>query len=94
VFEPRAEALAGIDNYDQVEVFYWLHRSRRDIILQSPRSDGNLRGAFSLRSPVRPNPIATSMVSLVGIEGPVLLVRGLDCLTPLAPPTKGDSDTG
>jgi tRNA (adenine37-N6)-methyltransferase len=109
VFEPWAEALACIDSYDRVEVIYWLHRSRRDILLQSPRSDGETRGAFSLRSPVRPNPIATSMVALVGIEGSTLLVRGLDCLdgtplidlkpdrcqfTPLAPPTPGDAQIG
>jgi tRNA-Thr(GGU) m(6)t(6)A37 methyltransferase TsaA len=109
VFAPWAEALEGIDNYDSIEVLYWLHRSRRDIILQSPRSDGAIRGAFSLRSPVRPNPIATSLVSLIGLEGSTLLVRGLDCLdgtplidlkpdrcqfTPLAPETRGDSDIG
>jgi tRNA (adenine37-N6)-methyltransferase len=42
-------------------------------------------GPFSLRSPLRPNPIATSICVLVGIEPGVLLVRGLDCLdgTPL-----------
>jgi tRNA (adenine37-N6)-methyltransferase len=109
VFEPWAEALAGIDKYDRVEVIYWLHRSRRDILLQSPRSNGDTRGAFSLRSPVRPNPIATSMVALIGVEGSTLLVRGLDCLdgtplidlkpdrcqfTPLAPPTPGDAQIG
>jgi tRNA (Thr-GGU) A37 N-methylase len=34
---------------------------------------------------VRPNPIASSVVALVGVEGTTLLVRGLDCLdgTPL-----------
>jgi tRNA (Thr-GGU) A37 N-methylase len=34
---------------------------------------------------VRPNPIGLSSVRLVGIEGPMLSVRGLDCLdgTPL-----------
>jgi tRNA (adenine37-N6)-methyltransferase len=85
VFQPWAQALAGIEAYDQVEVLYWLHKARRDILLQSPRSDGNARGAFSLRSPVRPNPIGTSLVSLIGVEGATLLVRGLDCLdgTPL-----------
>ncbi len=107
VFEPWAEALEGIDNYDSIELLYWLHRSRRDIVLQSPRSDGTTRGAFSLRSPVRPNPIGTSLVALVGVEGATLLVRGLDCLdgtplidikpdrcqfTPLAPPAPGDTD--
>ena len=34
---------------------------------------------------MRPNPIASSIVKLVGVEGSELLVRGLDCLdsTPL-----------
>lgn len=61
------------------------HLARRDLLLQSPRSDGNLRGTFALRSPQRPNPIASSLVRLIDIDGPVLSVRGLDCVdgTPL-----------
>ena len=44
-----------------------------------------IAGTFALRSPVRPNPIASSIVTLVGIEGSTVLVRGLDCIdgTPL-----------
>ena len=104
-----AEALIGLETYEQIEVLYWLHRSRRDLVLQSPKNDRSTRGTFSLRSPVRPNPIATSIVRLVSIEGHVLQVRGLDCLdgtplldlkpdrcqfTPIASPTPGDSDIG
>lgn len=109
VFEPWAEALGGISDYERLEVLYWLHRSRRDLVLQSPRDDGTTRGTFALRSPVRPNPIGTLIVKLIGIVGATLLVRGLDCLdgtplldikpdrcllTPLAPPTPGDSHVG
>jgi len=85
VFEPWLRALDGIERYDRIEVLYWLHLSRRDLVLQSPANDGAVRGTFSLRSPVRPNPIGTSVVELVGIEGGTLLVRGLDCVdgTPL-----------
>ncbi|MEZ5858201.1 MAG: tRNA (N6-threonylcarbamoyladenosine(37)-N6)-methyltransferase TrmO [Geminicoccaceae bacterium] len=85
LFEPWAPGLAEIGRYERLEVLYWLDRSRRDIILQSPASDHRTRGVFSLRSPVRPNPIGTSIVRLVAVEGPVLEVRGLDCLdgTPL-----------
>ncbi|MDB5590572.1 tRNA (N6-threonylcarbamoyladenosine(37)-N6)-methyltransferase TrmO [Enterovirga sp.] len=83
--QPWAAGLDGLLDYDKVEVLYWLDRSRRDIVRQSPKSNGETRGVFSLRSPVRPNPIGTSLASLVGIEGATLLVRGLDCLdgTPL-----------
>jgi tRNA-Thr(GGU) m(6)t(6)A37 methyltransferase TsaA len=85
IFEPWVPALNGIDFYSNLEVIYWLHRSRRNLVLQSPKHNGLTRGTFSLRSPVRPNPIGTSMVKLVGIEGSTVLVRGLDCLdeTPL-----------
>ncbi|MBW4977694.1 tRNA (N6-threonylcarbamoyladenosine(37)-N6)-methyltransferase TrmO [Marinobacter adhaerens] len=78
-------ALAGLEDYDTIEVLYWLDQSRRDLIRQSPRSDGQTFGTFALRSPVRPNPIGTSMVKLVRIEKGALIVRGLDCLdgTPL-----------
>ena len=85
IFEPWLPALKGIDFYSNLEVLYWLHLSRRDLVLQSPKNNKSTRGTFSLRSPVRPNPIGTSIVKLVGVEGSTVLVRGLDCLdeTPL-----------
>lgn len=78
-------ALAGLQDHARIEVLYWLHRSRRDLVAQSPKNDGRTRGTFALRSPVRPNPIGTSVVRLIGIEGREVIVRGLDCLdgTPL-----------
>jgi tRNA-Thr(GGU) m(6)t(6)A37 methyltransferase TsaA len=108
IFEPWVPAIKGVDFYSNLEVIYWLHLSRRDLVLQSPKNNKNTRGTFSLRSPVRPNPIGTSIVKLVGVEGNVVLVRGLDCLdetplldlkpdrcefTPLAPPQAGDFET-
>jgi len=85
IFEPWVPALKGVDFYNHLEVIYWLHHSRRNLVLQSPKKNGLTRGTFSLRSPVRPNPIGTSIVKLVGIDGNTVLVRGLDCLdqTPL-----------
>ena len=82
---PWQQALDGIERHQNFQILYWMDQARRDIVQQSPRSDGNTRGTFSLRSPVRPNPIASSAVKLVGREGATLLVRGLDCLdgTPL-----------
>ncbi|WP_368484104.1 tRNA (N6-threonylcarbamoyladenosine(37)-N6)-methyltransferase TrmO [Phaeobacter sp. HF9A] len=82
IWEP---ALAGLEAYARIEVLYWLDRSRRDLLTQSPKSDGATTGTFSLRSPVRPNPIGTSLVRLERIEGCDVVVRGLDCLdrTPL-----------
>lgn len=84
--DPRwSAALEGLARSQRLQVLYWMHEARRDLVLQSPRHDGATRGTFSLRSPVRPNPIASSVVDLVGVEGNAVLVRGLDCLdgTPL-----------
>ena len=85
LFEPWVAALDGIAAYARLEVLYWLHQARRDLVRQSPRDDGATRGTFALRTPVRPNPIGTAVVRLEAIEGATLVVRGLDCLdgTPL-----------
>src|ERR1700761_9589624 len=69
IFEPWVAALKGVELFSSLEVLYWLHQSRRDIVLQSPKNNKSTRGTFSLRSPVRPNPIGTSIVKLVGVEG-------------------------
>jgi tRNA (adenine37-N6)-methyltransferase len=57
----------------------------RDLILQTPFSLMLTTGTFALRSPVRPSPIASSIVQLIAIDGTTLQVPGLDCLdgTPL-----------
>ncbi|MEQ1950208.1 tRNA (N6-threonylcarbamoyladenosine(37)-N6)-methyltransferase TrmO [Mesorhizobium sp. CN2-181] len=109
IFEPWWQALDSVEQFERLEVLYWLHLSRRDLVLQSPANDGSARGTFSLRSPARPNPIGTSIATLVGVENGVVLVRGLDCLdgtplldikpdralfTPIAPPQPGDLETG
>ena len=109
VFEPWVAALDGITEFERLEVLYWLHLSRRDLVRQSPRNDGVARGTFSLRTPVRPNPIGTQLVRLMGVEGGSVFVRGLDCLdgtplidlkpdrcafTPLAPRQPGDDQVG
>ena len=108
IYEPWVAALQGVEKFERLEVLYWLDRSRRDLVLQSPASSGEVFGTFSLRSPVRPNPIGTSIVLLDKVEGSRLFVRGLDCLDgtplidlkpdrtlfkPIAPPQPGDFQT-
>ncbi len=85
VFPPFDQALKGIGAYQSIELLYWLHHSRRDLLQQNPKSGGEIYGTFALRSPVRPNPIGTSLVRLVRVEDGTLIVQGLDCLdgTPL-----------
>ena len=109
IFEPWRAALDGVAQLARLEVLYWLHLSRRDLVMQSPASDGKARGTFSLRSPVRPNPIGSTIATLVEVHADGLTVRGMDCLdgtplidikpdrtlfTPIAPRQAGDDETG
>ncbi len=109
VFEPWVAALDGVTEYERLEVLYWLHELRRDLVRQSPRNDGIARGTFSLRTPARPNPIGTQIVKLLSVDGANVFVRGLDCLdgtplldlkpdrcafAPLAPRQLGDDQVG
>lgn len=85
--DPRYQAaLAGVESCTHLLVLYWMDKARRDLVLQAPHHyNGELRGTFALRSPVRPNPVAASVVRLLKLEGTSLIVVGLDCLdnTPL-----------
>lgn len=85
VFAPWTAGLAGLEGRARVQVLYFMDQARRDLVRQSPRRDGETVGTFALRSPVRPNPIASSVVTLVAVQGDTLVVRGLDCVdgTPL-----------
>jgi tRNA-Thr(GGU) m(6)t(6)A37 methyltransferase TsaA len=83
--DPRyAAALEGVETCTHLVLLYFMDQARRDLVVQVPRH-GARRGTFALRSPVRPNPIAMSVVRLAGIDGTQLSVVGLDCLdgTPL-----------
>ena len=82
---PWDQALDGIEAFEMLDVLYWLHRSRRDLVRQNPAHTGKARGTFALRSPIRPNPIGLSRVRLISRAGNRLIVRGLDCMdgTPL-----------
>ena len=77
--------LGGLARRRRIQVLYWMHQARRDLVLQTPFRTMKTAGTFALRSPVRPNPIASSLVDLLAVEGTTLRVRGLDCLdgTPL-----------
>src|SRR4029077_6267077 len=78
-------ALEGIEKSTHLVAVYFMDRARRDLGAQVPRHLGESRGTFARRSPVRPNPIALSVVKLLQREGTKLTVTGLDCLdgTPL-----------
>lgn len=84
--DPRwQQALTGIARCSELQILYWMNFSRRDLVLQVGRGRHEPLGTFALRSPARPNPIASSIIKLLRVEDAALIVRGLDCLdgTPL-----------
>ncbi len=85
IAEPWRQAMRGLEKFSRLEILYWMDRARRDLLVQAPRHRPEPAGTFAVRSPLRPNPIATSVVALIAVEDGALIVRGLDCLdgTPL-----------
>ena len=82
-FEPDlVDALLGIAVGDEVLVFTWLDRGRRDVLRTRPRDDPAhpVQGVFNTRSPDRPNPIGLHPVTVLAIEGPRMLVSELEAL--------------
>ncbi len=78
--DPRyADGLLGIERCSHLIVLYWMDEARRDLVRQVPGHLGQPRGTFALRSPVRPNPIALSVVELLKVEGCRLTIRYIDC---------------
>jgi tRNA (Thr-GGU) A37 N-methylase len=80
--------LKGLRAYSRIEVLYWLHLSRRDLVLRSPANDGDARGTFSLRSPARPIRSAPRSRWFNELTVVRFCVGGLDCIdeTPLLNP--------
>jgi tRNA-Thr(GGU) m(6)t(6)A37 methyltransferase TsaA len=78
------QALTGIARWPELQILYWMNGARRDLVIQAATGKEPM-GTFAMRSPVRPNPIASSIVALRRVEEGSLIVTGLDCLdmTPL-----------
>jgi tRNA-Thr(GGU) m(6)t(6)A37 methyltransferase TsaA len=74
-----AEGLRDVETVSHLIVLYFMDEARRDILLQAPNHYRKPHGAFALRSPMRPNPIAVSVVRLLRVDGTRLKVIGLDC---------------
>ena len=60
--------LSGLESGMKIWILLWFDKARRDIILQAPGHTDGLRGAFALRSPVRPNPISIQAVEITAID--------------------------
>jgi tRNA-Thr(GGU) m(6)t(6)A37 methyltransferase TsaA len=83
VLDPElAPGLDDLEKEPRILVIFHLHLSHGYELHQHPRGDRTRpkRGVFALRSPRRPNPIGVTEVDLLGIQGNILRVKGLDAV--------------
>lgn len=72
--------LADIEGFSHLIVIWTFDRSTGYELTATPPSDNRPHGVFATRSPLRPNPIGLTVVSLLRREGARLHVRGIDML--------------
>ena len=78
---PEFEAgLADIEGFSHLYVIWAFDRSEGFELYGKTPADDRPHGVFATRSPRRPNPIALTVVELLGREGRHLTVRGVDML--------------
>lgn len=65
---PFRAGLGDLEAGQYVHLLTWLGRARRDLAVQSPRHAERPRSTFSLRSPLRPNPIGLHLVRIDAID--------------------------
>lgn len=80
--EAYRAGLLGLTAGMTLIVLAFLDRARRDLIVQKPRHATAPTGVFSLRSPVRPNPIGLDVAKLLAIDaaGGLLTIEATDLL--------------
>jgi len=82
------EALQGIVVGQELVIVTWLHEARRNRLKVHPRGDKSsaLTGAFSTRSPDRPNPLGLHRVTVREIVGDRIGIGPMEAIdgTPVA----------
>jgi tRNA-Thr(GGU) m(6)t(6)A37 methyltransferase TsaA len=79
------DALAGLDDFSHIDVVFFFHlvdESTIAVAARRPRGreDWPLVGVFAQRNKARPNRIGVSTCRLLGVDGRVVRVQGLDAI--------------
>jgi tRNA-Thr(GGU) m(6)t(6)A37 methyltransferase TsaA len=78
-----SKGLDGIEEWSHLYVIFWMHKvmdEKKTLVCAGDEGEMPTVGIFATRAPGRPNPVGLTLVELVGREGNVLLVKGLDAL--------------
>ena len=79
--EEYAAGLKDIKAGQRIVVLFYFHESPQfthEFLVQTPPHRNEQLGVFSICSPIRPNPIGMSVVEVLGVEGRVIRIKGLD----------------
>lgn len=77
--EEYADALYKIENYNELNILWYFHRSEGYELRTTTRS-GDYRGVFACCTPRRPSAIGLTRVNLIERKGNILRVTGLDAI--------------
>lgn len=81
VLPEHAERLRGLEEYSHIVAVFYM-----DLAADAPEKpstvpvEGMEVGMFATRSQLRPNHLGVAVAALLGVEGAVLRVRGLDAI--------------
>jgi len=81
--EQYTEGVKDIHAGQRIVVLFYFHQSPQfteDFLVQVPLQGPGQMGVFSICSPVRPNPLGMSVVEVLGIEGSIIHIKGLDMI--------------
>ncbi len=74
------QGLTDIEGFSHLFVIWAFDRADGFDLMATPPTDTKAHGVFATRSPRRPNPLALTVVELLGRDGNKLRVRGVDML--------------
>jgi len=79
------DSIAGLEDFSHLDVIFFFDQvdeSKVEVGARRPRGrrDLPLVGVFAQRNKARPNRIGATTCTLVGVEGRVIRVRGLDAI--------------
>lgn len=92
------EGLTDIKPGEKIVVLFHFHKSQdfdSNFLRRKPPHHNEIKGVFSICSPVRPNPIGLSVLEVLEVKGTEICVKGLDMInnTPILdikPHVKGE----
>ncbi len=79
--EEYAAGLKDLKAGQRIVVLFYFHESPQftpEFLVQTPPHRNERLGVFSICSPIRPNPIGMSVVEVLGVDGRIIRIKGLD----------------